>query len=52
MYIVYQIHEDVVNMQYSLNEVSAFSFENYMKVSKIFVRITENPIVQMAKTSS
>ena len=49
MYRVYQIHEDVVNMQCSLNEVSAFPFENYMKVLKIFVRNSINIIVQVAK---
>ena len=49
MYIVYHIHEDVINMQCSFNEVSAFSFENYMKVLKNFVRNSINIVAQVTK---
>ena len=43
------LHEDVSFFQCSLNEVSAFQFENHLQVVKKLVRKSQNPIVQVAK---
>ena len=54
-FTVYNVHslkhvpEDVKNMDCSLNEISAFPFENYMQTLKKHVRNSQNPVVQVAK---
>ena len=43
------LHEDVVNHNTSLNEISCFQFENHMQVLKKLVRNARSPVVQVAK---
>jgi len=52
---VYNIHslshlpDDVVNHSCSLNDISAFKFENYMQSLKKCVRNSKNPVAQIVK---
>ena len=46
------VHEDVRNFGCSLNEISAFRYENFMKTLKKMVRNANNPVVQIAKRLS
>jgi hypothetical protein len=54
-YVVYNIHglqhlpDDVEYFGVSLNELSAFPFENYLQSVKKMIRGTRNPIVQASK---
>lgn len=43
------ISDDVKNYGVSLNELSAFRFENYLQKLKKFVKKAQNPIAQVAK---
>ena len=57
-FVVYNIHgllhlhEDVINFQSSLDEISCFKYENYMQNFKKFVKKAQNPIVQVARRQS
>ena len=46
------IHEYVRNFSRSLNDISAFKFENFMKTLKKLVRNGSNPVSQVAKRLS
>ena len=46
------IHEYVRNLSCSLNDISAFKFENFMKTLKKLVRNGINPVSQVAKRLS
>ena len=46
------IHEDVRNFSCSVNDISAFEFENFMKTLKKMVRNGSNPVAQVAKRLS
>ena len=46
------IHEDVRNFSCSLNDTSAFEFENFVKTLKKIVRNCSNPVAQAAKRLS
>ena len=54
-FTVYNIHnllhlaEDCQNLHSSLNEISAFKFENYLQVIKKSIRNANNPVAQIAK---
>ena len=54
-FAVYNVHSlvhlpaDVQNFQCSLNDVSAFPFENYLQTLKRLVKQSRNPIVQVTK---
>ena len=54
-FTVYNVHsivhlpDDVINYSCSLNELSAFKFENHMQKLKKKVRNSNNPIVQIIK---
>ena len=54
-FTVYNIHnllhlaEDCQNLHSSLNEISAFKFENYQQVIKKSIRNAKNPVAQIAK---
>ena len=43
------IHEDVAHFSCSLNEISAFPFENFMQTIKKMVRTSHDPLTQVAK---
>ena len=43
------LHEDVAHFDCSLNDISAFPFENHMQTLKRFVRNSINPISQVIK---
>lgn len=55
VFMSYNIHslshlaDDVLNHDCSLNELSAFEFENYLQELKKFVRQYKNPIAQVVK---
>ena len=57
-FCVYNIHnlvhlaDDVVNHGTSLNELSAFPFENFMQTLKKMVRSAHNPLAQVTKRLS
>ena len=46
------IHDDVRNFSCSLNDISAFEFENFMKTLKKMVKNGSNPVAQVAKRLS
>ena len=46
------IHDDVRNFSCSLNDISAFEFENFMETLKKMVKNGSNPIAQIAKRLS
>ena len=54
-FAVYNIHnllhlaEDCQNLHSSLNEISAFKFENYLQVIKKSIHNANNPVAQLAK---
>ena len=54
-FTVYNIHnllhlaDDCQNLHSSLNDISAFKFENYLRVIKKFIRNANNPVAQIAK---
>ena len=54
-FTVYNIHnllhlaEDCRNLHSSLNEISAFKFENYLQVIKKSIRNANNPVAQIAE---
>jgi len=54
-FVVYNVHslkhlsDDSRHFQCSLNDISAFPFENYLQILKRFVRNAKNPISQVAK---
>ena len=58
LFAVYNVHalrhlaDDVVHHKCSLNQLSAFRFENYMQQLKKMVRISNSPIAQIVKRSS
>ncbi len=41
--------EDVIYFETSLDDISAFQYENYLKVLERLIRGTSNPLVQVAK---
>ncbi len=43
------LHEDVAHFDCSLNDISAFPFENQLKTIKKLVKTSHNPLVQVAK---
>ena len=43
------LHQDVANMQCSLNSISAFPFENFLQHLKQSIKDSRNPIVQAAR---
>jgi len=43
------LHEDVAHFDCSLNEISAFPFENHLKTIKKLVKTSHYPLVQVAK---
>ena len=43
------LHEDVEHFRCSLNEISAFPFENYLQTLKKYVRNSSKPLVQVVK---
>lgn len=55
LFLVYNVHnlkhlsDDSRHFQCSLNEISAFPFENYLQILKKLVRNAKNPISQVAK---
>ena len=55
LFIVYNVHnlkhlpEDVKNFKCSLNNVSAFPYENHLQTIKRLVRNAKNPIAQVTK---
>ena len=57
-FVVYNVHnlihlcEDVISFKCSLNDVSAFQYENYLQILKKFVRKAQNPIAQVTKRFS
>ena len=54
-FTVYNIHnllhlaDDCQNLHSSLNDISAFKFENYLQVIKKSIRNANNPVAQIAK---
>lgn len=58
IFTVYNVHglihlaDDVINHGCSLNNISAFKFENYMQSLKKMVRNSNNPIAQVVKRLS
>lgn len=54
-FVVYNVHslihvvDDVVNHSCTLNDISAFPFENYLHSLKKLVRSPNNPVAQIAK---
>ena len=54
-FVVYNIHglkhlcDDARNLNCSLNEISAFPYENYLQSIKHMVKNSKNPIVQVTK---
>ncbi|XP_047142039.2 uncharacterized protein LOC124816529 isoform X1 [Hydra vulgaris] len=54
-FVVYNVHnllhlaDDVRFFNLSLDEISAFSFENFFQTLKKYVRTPKNPLVQVAK---
>jgi hypothetical protein len=54
-FVVYNVHslrhlsDDARNFNCSLNEISAFPYENYLQSLKHMVRNSKNPIVQVTK---
>ena len=46
------LHEDVINFQSSLDDISCFKYKNYMQNFKKFVKKAQNPIVQVARRQS
>lgn len=49
MHNIKHLHEDVAHFDCSLNEISAFPFENHLKTIKKLVKTSHNPLVQVAK---
>lgn len=55
VFVSYNVHsllhlpDDVENFQCSLNDISAFPFENHLQTVKRLVRNAKNPITQVAK---
>ena len=45
------IVDDAENFDCSLDDISAFQFENYMQVIKKFVKSAHNPLAQIVKRS-
>ena len=58
IFVVFNVHnplhlaDDVTNLNSSLNEISAFPFENYLRTIKKMVRNAANPICQVSKRLS
>ena len=54
-FVTYNVHslthlyEDVVNHSCSLQDISAFSFENYLGILKSYVRKAQSPLSQLTK---
>jgi len=54
-FCVYNVHnlihlaDDVVKNSCSLNEISAFKYENFVQYFKKIVRSTNNPVAQIVK---
>ena len=54
-FVAYNVHslthlyEDVVNHSCSLQDISAFSFENYLGILKSYVRKAQSPLSQLTK---
>jgi hypothetical protein len=54
-FLVYNVHclqhlpDDVQHFHSSLNELSAFPFENYLQTLKKYVHTSNNPLVQVCK---
>lgn len=54
-FTVYNVHgllhmcDDVTNFECSLNDLSAFPFENYLQTLKKHIKNSKNPIVQVTK---
>lgn len=49
VHAVKHLHEDVAHFNCSLNDISAFPFENHLKTIKKLVKTSHNPLVQVAK---
>lgn len=46
------LHEDIISFQCSLNDISAFKYENHLQMVQKIVKKAQNPFAQIAKRST